>query len=231
MIDFVRTLRSWRPIHFPHFAPLDYIRNVRGTRRIPDSLERLPKTKAALRYARQLHAGQTRRADGAPFILHPREVAFLLYRAGAPDHVIAAGALHDVIEKTTAVPADLRKRFGSTVAALVLAVSEDERIGGYAARKGALRTQVANAGEEALMLFAADKISKARELSLEDGGVAAGPGLPAKSRLRKRRLAHYQRSLALLQERLPDSPLVAQLGAELQHLSCGTSRRAATARN
>ena len=32
---------------------------------------------------------------------------------------------------------------------LVLAVSEDERIAGYAARKAALRAQVADAGEEA----------------------------------------------------------------------------------
>jgi hypothetical protein len=216
-------------MHSPHVAPLDYIRGVRGTRRIP-SLEGLPKTNAALKYARQLHAGQTRRADGAPFILHPREVALLLYSAGASDHLIAAGALHDVIEKTAAVTADLRKRFGSRVTALVLAVSEDERIVGYAARKAALRNQVANAGEEALMLFAADKISKTRELSLGDGGVGAGSGLPGKSRLRKRRLAHYQRCLALLQERLPDSPLVEQLGAELQNLSRGTSRRASAGR-
>jgi hypothetical protein len=111
-----------------------------------------------------------------------------------------------------------------------LAVSEDERIGGYAARKGALRNQVASAGEEALMLFAADKISKARELSLEGGGAGAGPGPPGKSRLRKRRLAHYQRSLALLQERLPDSPLVAQLSAELESLTRRASPRAASAR-
>jgi hypothetical protein len=178
-----------------------------------------------------LHAGQTRRADGAPFILHPREVAFLLYRVGAPDHLIAAGALHDVIEKTAVVTADLRKRFGGRVTALVLAVSEDQRIAGYAARKAALRNQVANAGEEALMLFAADKISKVRELSLEDGGSGAGPRVSGKSRLRKRRLAHYQRCLALLQERLPDSPLVTQLGAELEDLYRRTSPRAATAGN
>jgi hypothetical protein len=194
-------------------------------------MERLPKTDAALQYARQLHVGQTRRADGAPFILHPREVALLLYRAGAPDHLIAAGALHDVLEKTAAVTADLHERFGSRVTALVLAVSEDQRIVGYAARKAALRNQVANAGDEALMLFAADKISKARELSLEDGGVGAGPRVPGKSRLRKRRLAHYQRCLALLQERLPNSPLVTQLGAELEDLSRRTSPPAATAGN
>jgi HD domain len=195
----------------------------------PNSLQQLPKTQAALGYAAELHAGQLRKADGAPFILHPREVASLLYDAGAPDDVIAAGALHDVIEKTTAVASDLRERFGSRITMLVLAVSEDEDIAGYAARKAALRDQVANAGEDALMLFAADKISKARELRIA-GAVVPGalrPSAPAGQR-HKRRLANYQRCLALLQERLPDSPLVAQLDAEL-HLSTSTHSHAASA--
>jgi (p)ppGpp synthase/HD superfamily hydrolase len=51
-------------------------------------------------YARWVHRGQRRQVDGAPFIEHSLEVALLLYRAGAPDHVIAAGVLHDVLETT-----------------------------------------------------------------------------------------------------------------------------------
>jgi len=86
---------------------------------IPNSAEGLAKTQDALDHARKLHAGQSRKDEGGPFILHPREVASLLYAAGAPDHVIAAGALHDLIEKTPAVAFDLRARFGSRVAALV----------------------------------------------------------------------------------------------------------------
>lgn len=88
-------------------------------------------TQAALAYAERLYTGQTRKVDGAPFILHPIEVATLLYDAGAPDHVIAAGALHDTIEKTDLDAAELRQRFGATITDLVLAVSEDPRIRGY----------------------------------------------------------------------------------------------------
>ena len=99
---------------------------------------RLPKTQAALAYAERLHARQTRRVDGAPFIVHPLEVACLLFGAGAPDHVIAAGALHDVIEKTDADAADLRARFGAAVTRLVLAVTEDRSISSHTARKAAL---------------------------------------------------------------------------------------------
>lgn len=191
------------------------------------AMERLPTTRAALAYAGRVHAGQVRKADAAPFINHPREVAMLLYRAGAPDHLIAAGLLHDVLEKTAAAPSDLRERFGGKVTALVLAVSKDENIAGYRPRKAALRQQVASAGNEALMLFAADKISKVRELRLGDSAAGAGPrGFAPSGRKRARRIEHYGECLTLLRQRLPESPLVEQLEAELQDLSAGTPHRA-----
>jgi hypothetical protein len=143
-------------------------------------------------------------------------VASLLHRVGSPDHLIAAGVMHDVLEKTDATVSDLRARFGLEITALVLAVSDDDRIRGYGARKAALRRQVAGAGDEALALFAADKLSKLRELRRETLTGAEDRGSPARPReLRVRRLRHYQRSLALLEERLPNSPLVNELRDEL----------------
>jgi len=174
------------------------------------SWERLPKTSAAVAYAERKHAGQ-RRSDGTPFIQHPLEVATLLYYAGAPDHVIAAGMLHDVIEKASVNTAELRARFGPRVTGLVLAVSDDDSIASYGRRKAALRHQVAGAGAESLTLFAADKVSKLRELRREAAVDASAPIRGT----RARRLRHYQRSLALLQERLPESPLVRDLRDEL----------------
>jgi (p)ppGpp synthase/HD superfamily hydrolase len=163
-----------------------------------------------------MHSGQ-RRADGTPFVLHPLEVASLLHYGGAPDHLIAAGALHDVLEKTDASAADLFERFGSRITDLVLAVSDDDRIAGYAKRKAALRQQVAGAGDEALALFAADKLSKLRELRRETRHDTDAQRTQRTVRvLRARRLRHYQRSLALLEERLPESPLVSDLREELR---------------
>jgi (p)ppGpp synthase/HD superfamily hydrolase len=134
---------------------------------MPSFANGLPQTQRAVTYAEQMHAGQ-RRADGTPFILHPLEVASLLYYAGAPDHLIAAGVMHDLIEKTDASAPDLTTRFGTQIARLVLAVSDDDQLGSYSERKAALRQQVSGAGEEALMLFAADKLSKVRELRRRD---------------------------------------------------------------
>jgi hypothetical protein len=139
----------------------------------------------------------------------------LLYGAGARDHVIAAGVLHDVLEKTDADAEDLRSRFGTRVATLVLAVSEDQHIRGYAKRKAALRKQVAAAGREALMVFAADKVSKVHELNLEYERPceqsARGPSR------RDRRIDHFRHCLDLLEELLGDSPLVIDLRGELDH--------------
>lgn len=191
---------------------------VFGRRWNPTIWDRLPQTRAAVAYAERRHAGQ-RRSDGKPFILHPLEVASLLYYAGAPDHVIAAGVLHDLIEKTDAIADELHERFGTRITGLVLAVSDDDEIPGYATRKAALRRQVAGAGEEALTLFAADKISKLRELRRETLAGADDPPVSGRTqRLRARRVRHYQRSLALLEERLPESPLVHDLRSELRLL-------------
>ncbi|HKO28919.1 MAG TPA: HD domain-containing protein, partial [Solirubrobacteraceae bacterium] len=162
--------------------------------RIPASLSGSTVTRRAIAYADRMHEGQRRSSDGAPFIEHPLEVARLLEDVGAPDHVIAAGVLHDVLEKSDADAEDLQARFGDRITTLVLAVTEDERIRGWAARKAALREQVAAAGREALMVFAADKISKAREQRVEEAGSCQQPG----SRRPDRRLAYYRRCLQLL---------------------------------
>ena len=81
--------------------------------------------------------------------------------------MIAAGVLHDTIENAGASVGELQVRFGPRNASLVAAVSEDPEIRAYSRRRAALGEQVAAAGPEALMVCAADKISKVRELRFE----------------------------------------------------------------
>ena len=183
-----------------------------GGRGFFDLAAPLPRTRAALAFAAEQHAGQRRGADGAPFIAHPIEVGSLLFEAGAADDVIAAGVLHDTIEKTRTDRAELRRLFGARTAGLVAAVTEDERIRAYATRKAALRRQVEAAGTDALMVFAADKISKVRELPVERSGTEA----ETLSRTRQRKITHYRHCLEMLERHIADSPLVVQLRAELE---------------
>src|SRR3954469_21071327 len=96
----------------------------------PAFLRASPLRARACALAAERHAGG-RRWDGAPFVLHPLEVASILANTGASDEVVAAGMLHDVLEKTDAVADDLRATVGDEVAAIVVAVSEDPSIGDY----------------------------------------------------------------------------------------------------
>jgi (p)ppGpp synthase/HD superfamily hydrolase len=185
---------------------------------VSDLAGRFPKARAAIEYGEHQHAGQRRSFDGRPFMQHPLEVCLLLRDAGARDHVIAAGILHDTVEKAGTDLAELRTRFGPRVAELVLVLTEDPEIPGYTQRKAALRQQVAAAGPEALTIFAADKISKVRELRLELSRLLRRHEQPSRSLLRPRRAAHYRRSLGMLEEQLGCSALIDQLRTELGRL-------------
>ncbi|HZU60781.1 MAG TPA: HD domain-containing protein [Solirubrobacteraceae bacterium] len=188
-------------------------------RGLEDVIDRLPVTQKALAYAQRQHAGQRCSFSRAPFIDHPLEVGWLLYRAGASDRVVAAGVLHDTVEKTSSDEADLRGCFGPGIARMVMAVSEDKALGGYTRRKAALRGQVAAAGPEALSIFAADKISKVRELRRTISARRCGGRQPEASLLRPRRIAHYRSCLGLLDEVMgPPRALVEQLRGELGRL-------------
>lgn len=173
-----------------------------------DFVERSPLTRDALSFAHARHAGQTRDLDGLPFVTHPVEVACLLHEAGYSDEVVAAGALHDVLEDTDANRQELEARFGPRVAELVDAVSDDPSIEDDGERKAALRRQVARAGECAAVVFAADKVSKARELRLR---MSRGRF----ERADDGKLAHYEASLEMLGGLIPDHDLVGQLRMEL----------------
>jgi len=173
-----------------------------------DFVERSPLTRDALAFAAQWHEGQTRGTGSTPFLTHPVEVACLLHEAGYSDEVVAAGVLHDVLEDTEVEQAELEARFGSEVARLVAAVSDDPAIEDHADSKAALRAQVARAGEDAVAVFAADKISKARELRLRAGNGRF-------QRKDETRIEHYRASLEMLDELMPGHPLVDRLRAEL----------------
>ena len=171
----------------------------------------LPLTRDALAFARDRHEGQRRNAGGGPFVMHPVEVAGLLRDAGYPDHVVAAGMLHEVLEDTGVEKDELQRRFGADVAELVDSLSEDPAIGDKQERRAALRRQVADAGSPAAAVFAADKISKTRELRLK----ACRGELGEEERVK---LEHYDESLEMVEAVMPGHELVERLRLELESL-------------
>lgn len=69
-------------------------------------------------YAMQKHGTQTR-ADGAPYITHPLEVANILTEMRLDEATIATALLHDTIEDTDATRTEIDQRFGSEIGSLV----------------------------------------------------------------------------------------------------------------
>jgi (p)ppGpp synthase/HD superfamily hydrolase len=174
-------------------------------------LQGLPLARAAVEFASARHAGQRRDADGADFVLHPIEVAALVERSGYPDHVVAAAVLHDVLEDTDAERGDLESRFGPDVAEVVALVSDDPAIDDDERRKDDVRERVRRAGGFAPVVYAADKISKVRELR---GLIHAGLDRShAEAKLNR-----HRRSLDMLEDVIPGSRLVEILRFEIEAL-------------
>lgn len=180
--------------------------------RLPTFVRDRPLTRAALAFAARAHGGDRREADGAPFILHPLEVASLLSSCECRDEVTAAAILHDTLEDTAVTGEQIAGRFGSPVAELVRCVTEDTGIDDRGDRKSALRRQVAGCQHDAALIYAADKLSKARELRIR---LHAEPAFAAASEGRTK-LDHYWRSLTMLERTLDGHPLVSQLRFELE---------------
>ena len=170
-----------------------------------------PWLSAVVAWAAAVHAEQFREVDNAPFVLHPLEVASTLSSRGYDDAVVAAGLLHDAVEKTETTIEAVRERCGDRVAAIVAAVTEDDTITDYAERKSKLRAQMAAAGVDAHAVYAADKLTKARELRAQvarDRRAVTDPAF-------RRRLGHYEDSLELLRSVAAEVPMVEQLAFEL----------------
>jgi len=182
----------------------------------PSFVRSRPAVGAAYDFAARSHSGQRRESDEASFIVHPLEVGALLEATGSPEDVIVAGVLHDVLEKTAVTPEEIHRQFGSRIASLVVALTEDPSIEPFAARKAALTAQIAAEGPAAAAISAADKVAKVRELRTRIAQ-ARGRG-DADPTDGAQKLGHYLATLESVENQIPDHPLVRQLRCELEML-------------
>jgi (p)ppGpp synthase/HD superfamily hydrolase len=116
--------------------------------------------KRALDAAAVWHADQVRKYPGirVPYTSHVAGVVSILSRHGLPEHVQAAGALHDVLEDTAATFDDLCARFGERVAELVRHASEEDKTLPWEERKRRYLERFPGKPWEAQAITLADKI-------------------------------------------------------------------------
>ena len=121
----------------------------------------------AIRYAADAHKGTYRKGSGLPYIVHPMEVMMLCRQMTDDSDVIAAAALHDVVEDTPLTIKDIEDDFGTRIAALVGLESENKREElpkeeTWKIRKQENLERERTAPVEAKMIMLADKISNMR---------------------------------------------------------------------
>lgn len=112
----------------------------------------------ATRIMLEAHAGQHRKTDNSPYVVHPIMVAIKLAKAGFGDKIIAAGLLHDVLEDTKYPEIKIKKELGNEVLKIVQAVSEDKNLPSWEERKSKYLKQVAKSSLSAKAVSIADKI-------------------------------------------------------------------------
>ncbi|MBR6531353.1 MAG: bifunctional (p)ppGpp synthetase/guanosine-3',5'-bis(diphosphate) 3'-pyrophosphohydrolase [Clostridia bacterium] len=87
------------------------------------SKEEIGYIKRAYEIAFEAHDGQFRHS-GEPYIIHPVQVALILYKLGMDSESMVAALLHDVVEDTELTEDDVKKEFGEDVANLVEGVTK-----------------------------------------------------------------------------------------------------------
>jgi (p)ppGpp synthase/HD superfamily hydrolase len=127
----------------------------------------------AFAFAAKHHDQQVRKGTRLPYLTHPANVAVILTRYGQDEDTVVAGILHDVIEDcvrdgytSETLRSRIGEKFGTDVLSTVLAVTEC-RIGpdgselSYDERKSDYLRRLADAGDRARWVCAADKIHNA----------------------------------------------------------------------
>lgn len=191
---------------------------TQGSPHIDAAVERSELVRRALETAQRAHLGQLRRgSDGRPFIDHPVAVAERLAEQRQVDEVLAAALLHDVVEKSPIEVDEVRQSFGDVVADLVEAMTEDESIPAYEDRKEEHRVRIADSGEAALAIFAADKLTNVAMLreayALIGEGVSDELAVPLDLRI-----YIWEADLEMLFDAAPQMALTNELADELVKL-------------
>ncbi len=118
-------------------------------------------------FALSIHARQTRKGSGIPYIAHLLGVASLVLEHGGDEEQAIAGLLHDAIEDAGAQQESvIADRFGPRVAGMVRDCTDADTLPKppWRARKEAYIAHLESVGSDALLVSASDKLHNARAI-------------------------------------------------------------------
>lgn len=124
----------------------------------------------AMLFAIKAHSNTERRGKGFPYIIHPMEAVAIVATITSDMELLAAAALHDVVEDTDVTVGEIEREFGPRIAKLVAAesdpviegMSEEES---WMQRKQFAIDRLAGSSYEAKVVAMGDKLSNLRAIA------------------------------------------------------------------
>jgi (p)ppGpp synthase/HD superfamily hydrolase len=173
-----------------------------------------PLLKLAFDWAAVWHQGQLRKYPEAsvPYMSHVAGVAAILSRHGFAEPVVAAGALHDVMEDCGISHEVLTSKFGVDVADLVRHVSEEDKSLAWEERKRLYLEHFSHKPWEAQAITLADKIDNFQSIVV--CARAFGDPWPMFKRGKAAQIGRFRDLLARTRP-LPAHPLIDEYAAAL----------------
>ena len=164
----------------------------------------------AIIFAVKAHDGMRRKKSDAPYILHPMEAAVIVGTMSDDQELIAAAALHDVVEDTDITIEEIEEKFGKRIKELVASETEDKRADLPPAETWRIRKEesledLKNTDDiGVLMVWIGDKLANMRSIYRE--WKVEGDAMWQKFNQKNvSEQAWYYRSIAKLTERLSDT--------------------------
>jgi len=122
----------------------------------------------ALTFATELHADQTRKGGGIPYVAHLLGVASTVLEHGGNEDEAIAALLHDAIEDQggAATREEIRRRFGDLITAIVDGCTDCDQTPKppWRQRKEAYLAHLNQASASVLLVSASDKLYNARSI-------------------------------------------------------------------
>ena len=164
----------------------------------------------AIAFAVKAHDGMRRKKSSTPYILHPMEAAVIVSTMTADQNMIAAAALHDVVEDAGITIEEIEEKFGKRVCELVSSETEDKRADlppseTWRIRKEESLNVLKNTDDiGVLMVWLGDKLANMRSIyrDFKVDGNAMWQNFNQKD---EKAQAWYYRSIVTLTERLSDT--------------------------
>ena len=175
----------------------------------------------AINFATKAHAGVSRKGKTRPYILHPLEAMNIASTLTEDEEVLAAAVLHDTVEDTDVTKADIKAAFGSRVADLVAAESEDKREdlpaeSTWETRKQETIKALKTASRDIKTICLGDKLSNLRELSRDYADLGDALWERFNQKDKAMHCWYYSSLCEILKDEFGDAPAIQEYGILLE---------------